>query len=62
MTPADLARLKCEAPVRRGLRCARNARRVNDLGMALCQSHEENERKLRAIGYDTREEVKSWTR
>ena len=61
MTPADLARLKCAALVRRRLRCAKKARYVEDLGMPLCRNHEKNERQLRAVGYDTREEVASWT-
>lgn len=44
----------CEARVRRSIRCAKKAKLVADLGMALCRYHEENERKLRTLGIDSR--------
>lgn len=46
----------CEVRVRRGIKCAKKAKRVADLGMALCWYHEENERKLRALGIDSRKD------
>lgn len=46
--------MTCEVRVRRAIRCGHPARSVPDLGMRLCGKHEENERKLRRIGLDSR--------
>ena len=50
---------KCEFFFRRRKRCQKNARIAVDLGMALCREHEDNERMLRAIGYDSRDDERA---
>ena len=48
--------MKCCIRVRRNIRFERPAVFLYYLGLALCPEHEVNERELRSIGYDSRDE------